>query len=191
VIDWNRGPLASLARRPLEGPRVEVRSGSVIDIVEGGLNSAVTLAENQLSLPEIVYSFTEFIEMAAKEYQIIIGIDELDKLESDEKAQLFLNDIKSIFGIERCFFRMRGVAEPRVKRLVNVMFLENVCRDERQLVNGLSEFGGHASRSNGHEANSDDGRRNLPRAIMGRTEFYGPPRWGSAQDKAGTMPANL
>jgi hypothetical protein len=31
------------------------------------------------------------------------------------------------------------------------MFLENVGRDERQLVNGLSEFRGHASRSNGHE----------------------------------------
>lgn len=33
VIDWNRGPLANLARRPLEDRRVEVRSGSVIDIL--------------------------------------------------------------------------------------------------------------------------------------------------------------
>jgi len=33
VIDWNRGPLASLARRPLEDRRVEVHSGSVIDIL--------------------------------------------------------------------------------------------------------------------------------------------------------------
>ena len=33
VINWNRGPLASLARRPLEDRRVEVRSGSVIDIL--------------------------------------------------------------------------------------------------------------------------------------------------------------
>jgi spermidine synthase len=33
VIDWNRGPLASLARRPLDDRRVEVRSGSVIDIL--------------------------------------------------------------------------------------------------------------------------------------------------------------
>jgi hypothetical protein len=50
---------------------------------------------------------------------------------------------------------------------VNVMFLENICRDERQLVNGLSELGGHASRSNGYEANSGDGGRYLPRAIEG------------------------
>jgi spermidine synthase len=33
VIDWNRGPLASLARRPLDDRRVEVRSGSVIDVL--------------------------------------------------------------------------------------------------------------------------------------------------------------
>ena len=33
VIDWNRGPLASLARHPLEDRRVAVRSGSVIDIL--------------------------------------------------------------------------------------------------------------------------------------------------------------
>ena len=33
VIDWNRGPRASLARCPLEDRRVEVRSGNVIDIL--------------------------------------------------------------------------------------------------------------------------------------------------------------
>jgi hypothetical protein len=44
------------------------------------------------------------------------------------------------------------------------MFFEDVCRDERQLVNGLSEFRGHALRSDGHEANSGDGGRNLQRA---------------------------
>ena len=39
VIDWNRGPLASLARRPLEDRRVEVRSGSVIDILSASQHS--------------------------------------------------------------------------------------------------------------------------------------------------------
>ena len=58
-----------------------------------------------------------------------------------------------------------GGPEPRVERLVDAMFFENVGRNERQVVNGLSEFRGHASRSNGHEANSDDGGRNLPRVI--------------------------
>jgi hypothetical protein len=45
------------------------------------------------------------------------------------------------------------------------MFFENVGRNERELVNGRSEFRGHASRSSGHEANSGGGGRNLPRAI--------------------------
>jgi hypothetical protein len=49
--------------------------------------------------------------------------------------------------------------------MIAIMFLENGGRDERQVVNWLSEFRGHASRSNGHEANSGSGGRNLHRAI--------------------------
>src|ERR1019366_10465739 len=63
-----------------------------------------------------------------------------------------------------------GGPEPRIERLVNVMFLENICRDERQVVDVLSELGGHASRSNGHGANSGDGGRNFPGAT-GLTGF--------------------
>ena len=49
-------------------------------------------------------------------------------------------------------------------------FLRTSAGMSRQLVNGLTEFRGHASRSNGHEANSGYGGRNLQRAI-GRTGF--------------------
>jgi hypothetical protein len=48
---------------------------------------------------------------------------------------------------------------------MEAMFFEHGCRDERQLVNGLAEFRGHASHSNGYEANSSDGVRNLQQAI--------------------------
>jgi hypothetical protein len=48
------------------------------------------------------------------------------------------------------------------------MFFENVGLDQLQVVNGLAEFRGHASRPNGHEANSGNGDRNLPRAIVGQ-----------------------
>lgn len=65
--------------------------------LEGSINSARTLAENQLSLPEIVDAFVRFLTRLSIQYQVIIGIDELDKLESDEKAHRFLNEIKSIF----------------------------------------------------------------------------------------------
>ncbi len=58
-----------------------------------------------------------------------------------------------------------GGSNPRIERLVNAMFFENVGRNERQLVNRPSEFRCHASRSNGCEANSGGCGRNLPRAI--------------------------
>ncbi|HVF67838.1 MAG TPA: hypothetical protein VM914_09255, partial [Pyrinomonadaceae bacterium] len=72
--------------------------------IEGGLNRAVSMAEKQKSLPEIVGSLRSFIESVADHYRVIVGIDELDKIESDEKAQQFVNQIKSIFGIENCFY---------------------------------------------------------------------------------------
>ena len=72
--------------------------------LEGGISRALTLAENQLSLPEIVNAFTRFVTRASEQCQVIIGIDEMDKLESDDKAQRFLNDIKSVFGLDRCFY---------------------------------------------------------------------------------------
>jgi hypothetical protein len=67
----------------------------------------------------------------------------------------------SVFAPER-LEQTGGGPKPRIERFVDVMFLENVGRDERELVNGLSEFRGHASRSNGHEADSGGGARNLP-----------------------------
>ena len=35
VVEWNRGPLAHLAQRPLEDPRVTVHEGDVADVVRG------------------------------------------------------------------------------------------------------------------------------------------------------------
>jgi len=39
VVDWVRGPLADLARRPLDDRRVRIRIGSVVDIVSVWRNS--------------------------------------------------------------------------------------------------------------------------------------------------------
>jgi len=72
--------------------------------LEAKTDAAMTLAEKQLSLPEIMDRYRDFLALASKEYEIIIGIDELDKLESDETAQRFLNEIKALFGMERCFY---------------------------------------------------------------------------------------
>lgn len=72
--------------------------------LEGSVNKAVTLAQLQMSNPEIVASFIGFLKQISKEYKVIIGIDELDKIESDIDAQKFLNEIKSIFGLNDCFY---------------------------------------------------------------------------------------
>lgn len=54
--------------------------------VEIGLNSVTTLAKTQLTLPEIVQRYRDFMQSkVAQAYEkIIIAIDEMDKLESDE-----------------------------------------------------------------------------------------------------------
>ena len=72
--------------------------------LEGGINSAISLAQQQLSLPDITGGFCNFLSRIARDFKIIIGIDELDKLESDEAAQRFLNEIKAIFGLSNVFY---------------------------------------------------------------------------------------
>jgi hypothetical protein len=83
--------------------------------LEGGVSGAVSLAERQMSLPQIVDSYTTLINHVTDEYQVIIGIDELDKMESDDKAQEFLNQIKALFGIDRCFYIV-SVSESAMSR---------------------------------------------------------------------------
>lgn len=71
---------------------------------QASTNAAVSLAQKQWSLPEIVNDYREFITLASTEYRVIIGIDELDKIESDEAAQRFLNEVKALFGLPNCFY---------------------------------------------------------------------------------------
>ncbi|MDX6679790.1 MAG: hypothetical protein QOE31_3842 [Solirubrobacteraceae bacterium] len=72
---------------------------------QAGLTGSRTLAQVPQSFPEIVERLRAFLRQAATRVgEVRIGIDELDKLESDETAQRFLNEIKAVFGISRCFF---------------------------------------------------------------------------------------
>ena len=72
--------------------------------VEGNLTGNTTLAQLQETLPDIVESLKKFLSQVARAGRVIIGIDELDKIGSDEKARQFLSDIKGIFGLEDCFY---------------------------------------------------------------------------------------
>jgi len=71
---------------------------------ETTVDTAVELSRNQMSLPEIVDRYRDFLERASKDYEVIIGIDELDKIGSDEQAHRFLNEIKALFYLEKCFY---------------------------------------------------------------------------------------
>ena len=65
---------------------------------------ATTMSERQRSLPDIVEECRGFLKRISDYYLVVLSIDELDKVESDEKAQKFLNDIKGLFQIEGCFY---------------------------------------------------------------------------------------
>lgn len=68
-----------------------------------GTDATTQLSENQLTLADIVRLYKEFVGALSLGGPVRIGIDELDKME-DEDARRFLNEIKVIFRIERCFY---------------------------------------------------------------------------------------
>ena len=81
--------------------------------LETSIKRGLGLVRQPKTLPEIVDSFREFLGLAAEamaakckpgQPAVVIGIDELDKIESEVKAQLLLNDIKSVFGVRNCYF---------------------------------------------------------------------------------------
>jgi hypothetical protein len=77
------------------------------------------ITENQMTLPELVDSYREFAGLtvsalqetarrdgagAVAQVRLVVGIDEIDRIEDAGNAEKFLNDIKSIFGIPNCFY---------------------------------------------------------------------------------------
>jgi hypothetical protein len=77
--------------------------------VEAGVTRGRSATELVQTVPEIVHEFREFVESISSDSsgqkgRVIIGIDEVDKIESDERARAFLNDIKVIFGIPHCYY---------------------------------------------------------------------------------------
>lgn len=74
--------------------------------LDAAMSAGLTLAERPQSLPELVERFRDFVRDVSTTYDniVLIGIDELDKLRSAQQAEAFLNGVKSVFGIPRCFF---------------------------------------------------------------------------------------
>jgi hypothetical protein len=69
-----------------------------------GSESSVTMARTPWSLPEAVESFRRYAASLARDNYLVIGIDELDKMGSDESAREFLNNVKGVFGVDGCYY---------------------------------------------------------------------------------------
>ena len=75
-----------------------------IQFIESSSDYSYSKTRNQLTLPEIVNDFRNFLSIVAGKYKLLIGIDELDKISNSETAQQFLNETKAIFGVRGCYY---------------------------------------------------------------------------------------
>jgi hypothetical protein len=112
----HRGPHVLAAHRHLSTIRFQQSftsgwSGSLkLPIaLEGAIKSDRSWSEKPRTLPDIVDDYRRYLEQIVgsdnNPYdQVLICIDELDKLPSDEVAQRFLNGIKSVFNQKRCYY---------------------------------------------------------------------------------------
>jgi len=89
----------------------KLQAGTVALGAAAALTGTRTLSPVAVTFPETVARLRAFLaqavatELPSGEYlEIRIGIDELDKMESEAAAHRFLNEIKGVFGIPRCFF---------------------------------------------------------------------------------------
>jgi hypothetical protein len=72
--------------------------------VELDVKRGVTWTEREKSYPELIADVKTFLGAVAEEYEVVIGIDELDKLRTADSVEDFLNDIKGIFGVPGCYY---------------------------------------------------------------------------------------
>jgi hypothetical protein len=70
---------------------------------------ATSLAQQPQTYPEIVDSLKRFLSRTALELdetkrRVVIGIDELDRIEPAATARTFLNELKAVFDVPKCLF---------------------------------------------------------------------------------------
>ena len=110
-----RAELVHRARESAERLRRRLTySVTTSDNVEGGISlqglsakrgQTVSKQERELNVEEIVRSLQSVVaDLHRAGYRVIVGIDELDKLEVADDTAEFLNGIKSLFAIPNCSF---------------------------------------------------------------------------------------
>jgi hypothetical protein len=110
-------PLEDLAERRLQRIRYQqtyssgwstgmriTAPGGALDL-DSSLSRGLSLAEVEQTLPQLVAEFREFAARVTQAgLTVVVGIDELDKIERDSDARRFVNDLKTVFGIPGAFF---------------------------------------------------------------------------------------
>src|SRR5579863_3181655 len=94
-----------------------IGSASLPAQAQGGISGNTAVTPMAMSVPEIVAalrSFTQSLARSSRELPrtidreavipVIIGIDEVDKIEDPQDAQVFLNQIKGLFSDSSCIF---------------------------------------------------------------------------------------
>jgi hypothetical protein len=69
----------------------------------------LTRTEASLTYPALVSEFRKFLENAASVVsgnggRVFIGVDELDKIGDADQAQRFVNELKAILGVPKCYY---------------------------------------------------------------------------------------
>lgn len=83
---------------------LDAQIGAKLAALEVGVKRGTLWSEQRLTLPEVVEEYRAFVRLVAAHAVVIVTIDEIDKISSDEEAQRFVNDIKSVFNIPNCFY---------------------------------------------------------------------------------------
>ncbi len=79
-------------------------------VARAGVTASTETADRQRALPDFVAGFRSLVsavhgmQTRQRRIRLFIGIDELDKIASDDDAQRFVNEIKAIFGVDGCFY---------------------------------------------------------------------------------------
>ncbi|MFS8104569.1 hypothetical protein LFM09_46455 [Lentzea alba] len=74
--------------------------------VELGYSRGAQQAAVARTFPELVADFKGFLQEAAlrQDGRVVVCVDELDKIGTAADAERFINDLKSVFGVEGCFY---------------------------------------------------------------------------------------
>lgn len=111
LVDWGAGwrvdeIAMNMLRRLTTEQTVSSTAATGIKpfIFEVGMETSFQQATREMYMPELVASFRDFLKRVARDWQLVVGIDELDKLETDDSAVDFLNEIKGVFGVKGAYF---------------------------------------------------------------------------------------